>query len=1049
MLGRSLLIVLFSSGFVSGAGEFTFFESKIRPILEDHCLKCHSEEKKVKGGLLLDRKAGWEEGGDSGPVIVPGKPDESLLIQMVRHESDVEAMPPKSKLSDVQIGHLSEWIKMGAPDPRDEALGQKLNDTGFDLEERKKWWSLQPAKRVKIPEVGNQGWARMELDRFILAGLEDKGWSPAAEADRVTLLRRASLVLTGLAPTPDELDRFLADDDEGAYERAVDRMMASSHFGENWARHWMDVVRYGESKAFEQDYWMPHTWQYRDYLIRAFNDDVPYDQFVREALAGDLLERPRVNPESGHNESVIGTGYLHLADGHHGVTDLHEDEARVIDSMINVVGTAFHGLTISCARCHDHKFDAITDEDYYSLYGMFRSSRLHYANVAETNWSDEKDHALRSAQGDVLKAALKYAEANLGDLDGVIAEVRKLAEDKGLVDSWRKLDPRNAEAREKAEEDLKKIATPEAVRWFVVLFSRDTRPELTGMRHLFDQSNPAPRKSEVLPAKTWLVDGAGIESAGVGQYFVNPGNPNLIQGAAGAGMVAGHLSARLDGTARSQDFVTTGEPVKIWVKGKGATVSLVIRNYELVGHGPTTGPLRKSVNSEHWQLFQFPTSLWKDEIAFIQVQHQGEIKRVRPSGAGANSYSDEAWVAVTTEVPDWGVVWKNGSSIEEVVKALLQGPGDGAEAEVLGALFATGLLSPDLSNPGLKAALEEFKEQREAIEKPVYVRSLVEGTNMDERVYIRGNHKRPSDEENPRRFLAGLNGEAMAGRGSGRREWAEQLLKPGNPLTARVRVNRIWSRVFGTGIVASVDDFGKMGEQPSHPELLDYLAHDFVKEKWSIKAMIRKMVLSSTFRMSSVPSAEAAQLDPKNTFLQRMPVRRMSAESIRDHILTASGDLKRDLYGPSIPAYIKDQPNSRAKPREGPLGGYGRRSVYLASRRNYLPSLLRTFDAPNTTEPVGKRNVTTVPAQSLALLNHPLIHQQSKSWADKILKSDDSDEDKLREVHRVAFSREATEEEIKWGLAALEKLGLAQNPGEAWASLCHIIINRKEFIYVF
>ena len=1051
MIGRMVSSLVLAAQVASGSDGFTFFENKVRPIMEEHCLKCHSEAKKVKGGLLLDRKAGWEDGGDSGPVIVPGKPEESLLIQMIRHEADVEAMPPKSKLSDGEIADLAHWIKMGAPDPRGEAIGQKINESGFDLEERKQWWSLQPVARVAVPKVAPEveEWCRTDLDRFVIAGLEAKGWAPAAEADEVTLLRRASFVLTGLAPTPGELDEFLADSREGAYQRAVDRMMSSPHFGENWARHWMDVARYGESKAFENDYVMPHTWRYRDYLVRAFNEDVPYDQFVREALAGDLLEHPRINPGTGCNESVAGPGFLHLADGHHGVTDLHEDEARVIDSMINVVGTAFHGLTISCARCHDHKFDAITDEDYYSLYGMFRSSRLHYANVAESNWSAERSRELRSAHGDVVKATVKSAAAQAGKLEEAIAKVRKLAENKELVEAWRKLNPKDAEARKKLRTELGEMTSPEAARWFVALHASDGKQELLGMKHLFDSANPPPRKSESLGERTWLADGVGFESAESGRFFVNPDDPKIIQRAAGGGMVAGHVSARLDGTVRSEDFVTDGGPIKIWVKGRSATVSLVIRNYELVGHGPTTAPLRKRVNSDQWQLIQFPTSLWKDEVAFIQIQHQGESKRLRGAGAGEVAISDEAWVAVATEIPDWGKVWSGANSIEEMVASLLEGPKDGAGAEVLGALFSSGLLAADLADPQLKKALGSLKKVRDLIEKPVYVRSLVEGTNMNEPVYIRGNHKRPSDEENPRRFLAGLSGEAFTGRGSGRREWAEQLLNPGNPLTARVRVNRIWSRVFGKGIVASVDDFGKMGEKPSHPELLDFLANDFVKEKWSIKAMIRKMLLSSTFRMSSIPGAEAAELDPGNVFLQRMPVRRMSAESIRDHILAASGDLKRDLFGPSVPAYIKDQPNSRAKPREGPLGGNGRRSIYLASQRNYLPSFLRTFDAPNSTEPVGRRNVTNVPAQSLALLNHPLVHQQAKVWGERIVKREESDQEKLRHLHRVAFSREATKEEIEWGLSALGKLGAAANPQEAWISLCHIIINRKEFIYVF
>lgn len=1049
MLKSLLTVFLGSTFFAVAADGVAFFESEVRPILEKHCLKCHSETEKVKGGLLLDRKAGWQEGGDSGPVIVPGKPEESLLVRMVRQESDVEAMPPKSKLSDSEIGSLVRWIEMGVPDPRDEAIGAEIRKSDFDLAERLDWWSLQPVRPVEVPEVEDSSWPRTELDRFILAKLEERNWSPAEEADAVTLLRRASLVLTGLAPTPAELTKFLQDQDEGAFERAVDRLLASPHFGEHWARHWMDVVRYGESKAFEQDYWMTYAWRYRDYLIRAFNDDVPYDQFVREALAGDVLDPPRRDPETGLNESLAGPGFLHLADGHHGVTDLHEDEARVMDSIINVVGTAFHGLTIACARCHDHKFDAITDDDYYSLYGIFRSSRLHYANAAEALWSAEKDRELTASHEQAVEALREQAVPSGENLKEVVGTVETLASDPGRVEAWKKLDAKDQKGRQALRSALAAEVGAEAARWFESLYVDRVRPELAGLNDRLDGKPVSDGPSEKLPERDWIIDGVGFEKAGDGVFVVDPNAPTVIRQGVGSGLVAGHRSARLDGTVRSQDFTVDGSPVKIWVRGRGATVSLVIRNYELVGHGPTTAPLRKAVDFDEWRLLQFPTNLWKGEIAFLQVQHHGAVKRVRPPRAGEPGVSDEAWVAVATQVPDWTSVWTRKKDPARIIADLLAGPEDGAETEVLGALFSTGLLSAPAGQEPVASTLAKLKTIREAVPRPVFVRTMAEGTPRDEPVYIRGNHQRPSDEPNPRHFLDGFGGEVLAGPGTGRRAWAEHLLSPDNPLTARVRVNRIWARIFGRGLVASVNDFGKMGEKPSHPELLDYLAADFVKEGWSIKTMIRKMVLSSTFRMSSVPGEEAASRDPKNTLLQHMPVRRMSAEAIRDHILAASGELRRDLYGPSILAYIKDQPPSRARPGDGPLDGNGRRSLYLASRRNYLPSFLRAFDAPNASEPVGQRNVTNVPAQSLALMNDPMVHEMARRWALKIQKDDLSLEEKIKRVHQQAFSRKATGEDLAWSRRALEKLGLDRDPQEAWQAFCHLMINRKEFIYVF
>jgi cytochrome c553 len=386
-LVRIFLTAMVSMGGLVGADEIPsedlrFFEEKVRPILVENCLRCHSEaENKRKGGLLLDRKAGWVEGGDSGESVLNlESPGESLLIKMVQHDPDFEAMPPKSKLAPDEIDVLLEWVKMGAPDPRSEAIGVSLEKEVFDLEERKKWWSLQPLAKVKVPATNDQKWPRTDVDRFLLAKLEEKGWLPAEPAEKTSLLRRASFALTGLAPTVEELAVFLADESEDAYERQVDRLLASPHFGERFARHWMDVVRYADSKAFEQDYTIPFAHRYRDYLIRAFNEDVPFDQFVKEAFAGDLLPQPRI--AGGINESVIAPGFLLSTDGQHGPPDLHEDEARIFNDMINTASVAFQGLTVACAKCHDHKFDAITTADYYSMYGMFRSSRLNYASIS-------------------------------------------------------------------------------------------------------------------------------------------------------------------------------------------------------------------------------------------------------------------------------------------------------------------------------------------------------------------------------------------------------------------------------------------------------------------------------------------------------------------------------------------------------------------------------------------------------------------------------------------------------------------------------------------
>ena len=406
------------------AKQLAFFEAKIRPVLVDNCYGCHSAEaKKLRGGLLLDSRWGWARGGESGAVIVPGKPAESSLLSALRYEKF--EMPPKAKLPASVVQDFETWIAMGAPDPRAKKTRAPEGEETFDLEARKAWWSLQPVKTVHPPAVELAGWPRSPVDRFVLAPLESKGWKPAPEADRTSWLRRVSYDLTGLPPTADELAAFLADESSKAHETVVDRLLESRHYGEQWARHWMDLVRFAESKAFEADYVMPNVYRYRDYLIRAFNQDLRYDEFVREAVAGDLLE-PRIDPESGFNESVTGPGYLYLTDGQHGPPDIHADEARIFDDMIDVVGKTFLGQGIACARCHDHKFDAITTADYYSLYGVIASSRIDYADINSPKAQRAARESLRAKKRD-LRSAL--ADVVDGDFRTVREDWRAVLSD--------------------------------------------------------------------------------------------------------------------------------------------------------------------------------------------------------------------------------------------------------------------------------------------------------------------------------------------------------------------------------------------------------------------------------------------------------------------------------------------------------------------------------------------------------------------------------------------------------------------------------------------
>jgi mono/diheme cytochrome c family protein len=1076
--------------------DLKFFETRIRPLLSENCYKCHAENsKKIKGGLLLDRKAGWMKGGDSGEVIVPGKPDESLLIEMVERDPEVEAMPPKTALKPKQVADLREWVKRGAPDPRTEALGaETLGAKTFDLEERKKWWSLQPVAKVTVPRVKAQEWPANEVDHFILAELEERKWDPAPRARKEHLLRRVALSLTGLAPTEEELRAFLADESVDAYVKVVDDLLASPRFGERWARHWMDVVRFAETKAFEADYTMPYVDRYRDYLIRAFNDDVPFDQFVLEALAGDRLEIPRLHKETGSNESVVGSGYLYLNDGQHGPPDIHSDEARIFDSMIKVTGTAFQGLTVNCAKCHDHKFDAITAADYYSFYGMLRSSRLHYANTAPPVKKAEVSGRLKTAKRELMAAVFSAVESEAEQLPKVFAVIKALEGSPGHHERLKALraplkkgekqDARETAFRKASEGELAELVERAgvevglAMKWFGWMHAKDVAPELEVLKgvltggeanDLKNQANREERSNEAFSFGLsgnsfgeWIASGPGFQVADNDGYVPAMSGDQVVRAAIGTGAATGVLSSRLEGVIRSPDFILDGGAVDLWVRGRQAAVKLVVRNYELAGKGPTTGRLRVGVNSDRWRKISFGTHLWKGEPAYLEIQHQGAGMVCMGRNGRSPAPAEDAWVAVACgRLPQWGKVWlgaaageDRGRDVSQIIAAMAAGGRKGllspAQREVLGVLLQSGLMQPDLQrHSGIKGKLESFRRIAAELPPPVYVRSVVDGVPTDQPIFVRGDHKNISKSANPRHFLDGLDGEELVDGGSGRLAWAQKVASPDNPLTARVRVNRIWSRIFGTGLHASVDDFGKMGGEPTHPELLDYLARDFVANDWSTKKLVRKLVLSSTFRTSSTPGPGMATADPKNEYLQHMPVGRMDAESIRDHILACSGQLKRDeMYGPSIPVNIDDQPNSRAKPSSGPVDGKGRRSIYLEMRRNYLSSFLRVFDLPNATEPAGKRNSTNVPAQSLALMNDRFVHEQSVAWAQRVLGRKGTTEERLGMLHEQAFGRDATEAELEWGSKALKELG-PEDSAEAWAAFCHLMINRKEFIYVF
>lgn len=1089
------------------AAQLKFFESDIRPVLIEHCYGCHSAEAdRVRGSLLLDSRTGWKVGGDSGQVILPGDAEASLLVRMIEHDPDVEPMPPKSKLSPEAIASIKRWINEGALDPRDQPLVKDARGDAFDLEQRKKWWAFQPIQRFEQPAVSDQAWPKQASDYFILSALETKGWKPAPRASKEQLLRRLSFDLIGLAPTRQEVEAFIQDTSSEAYAKQVDRLLASPHFGEKWARHWMDVVRYGETKAFEFDYTMPYAHRYRDYLIRAFNQDVPYDQFVLESFAGDLLETPRYGPDGQRNESLHGPGFLFLTVGQHGPPDIHEDEARVFSDVIDTASKAYLGITVACARCHDHKFDAITAGDYYAWYGMLRSSRIDIANSVPVSKQLQGESMLAQLEPELRRESLSDVSKDVERVNGYMQAAKRFQETDVYQKAWgayRDLIAKQKEATWKERQSIdpvgafkkacEKWVQSEAQQqgldavvlqaWIDYVFIPEVRKAWPQLEPLYRALVPRVKDHDV--AKTlkpikpvypvaleqWLRSGpafANRQKSEGPQYRHSTKDPKrVLHGIADRqALMAGVYSGRVTGAIRSPDFVLDGSPVELYARGKGATIRLIVRNYELAGRGPTTGVLSVSIDQASWKQVTIKTDLWAGQPAYLEVVHGGQATKALMPHQTITPVSDDAYVELRFDnSPDWQTVWKDAVPVD-VIAGLVRGAQQAdlgqAQVDVLDALLNVGLIRAGADrNPALKDLVAAYQQAVEQIPEPHYVRTLTDGTAQDVPVYIRGNHKNLSKDPNPRRFLDAFDGVELEQDSSGRLDFSRQMIDESNPLLPRVMVNRLWHYLFGRGIVASVDDFGKLGSMPSHPELLDDLASRFVENGWSMKSMIREMVLSSTYQMSTLPGEVAGEQDPDNVFLQRMPVKRLDAEQVRDHILWCSGELDAKMYGPSVGAYVDDLPYARGKPKSGPANGEGRRSVYMEIRRNFLPSFLSIFGMPNATEATGRRNLTNVPSQSLALMNSPFVHEQAGVWAERLAQSGLNAAERIAQIHFSAFGREPTPEEIAWSKRLLDDLTRHKSQQtddephgmqwsqSAWRDFCHVILNRKEFIYLF
>jgi cytochrome c553 len=1031
-----------------------FFEKKVRPLLVNICFECHSREKKRRGGLLLDSRAAMLKGGDTGPAIEPGHPERSLLIQAVGYTETLR-MPPRSKLTGEQIADLTAWVKMGAPWPAGDtttAAGPKA----FDLEKRRKHWSFQPVKPLSPPQVKDATWPRNAVDQFVLARLEAAGLEPAQPADKRTLLRRVTYDLAGLPPTAAEIDAFLRDESPRAYETVVDRLLASPAYGERWGRHWLDLVRYAETCGHEFDFDMPEAYEYRDYVIRAFNADVPYDQFVTEHIAGDLLPKPRRHPTEHSNESILGTGFWFLGEAKHSPVDVRADGADRRDNQIDVFAKAFLGLTVACARCHDHKFDAVAQKDYYALAGYLQSSRYQRAFLDDPERVGAPRRQLEALRSEARALAVAQSAKVL---TAALRETQAVGKLRGL-DGWRVLsDPALAKAAEQFAAKRQEL---------VGGLKAQAARAAEGLKQLvvFEDF----KKNGY---RDWFVtdDAFGSEPSTAADVVLQPDKVPAVKHLVGAGLAhSGLVSDKLQGALRSRTF--TIEKKHIWYRllGRDVRINLIIDGFQQIRE-PIYGGLTFVPSGDRFAWHRQDVGMWVGQRAYIEVLDDGPgteaLDQIVFSDGGHPEAVPNALLLRLLDDP--GVTSaevlarKYQELFTDIVAQWRDGKLDALEDRadriaLLNELLASGIAtSPEVDKEETARLQELAKQMREAeagLPLPRRGMALADGTGENERIFIRGNHKNPG-EPAPRQLLVAIAGadQPAPGSGSGRLELAQRLVDPSNPFVARVMVNRLWHHHFGKGIVATPDDFGVQGQPPTHPELLDYLAGEFARQGWSIKAMHRLIVLSSTYRMASRSDPKADEADPQNKLLHRMPVRRLEAEAVRDGMLAVSGRLVRKMYGPGPLPYLTPFMVGRGRPTvSGPLDGDGRRSVYLNVRRNFLNPMFLAFDYPIPFTCIGRRGVSNVPAQALTLLNNPFVVQQAQRWAKRVLAEPDrTPKERVTSLYVSAFAREPSEAELNEALAFLAEQGKEYGKPDdprAWADLCHVLFNVKEFIFV-
>ena len=980
---RTLHLILFAALVLSvdADEDVAFFRDQVKPILAENCFKCHGGENsrgeiKIRGGLQMISRKGLLLGGEHGPAIDLDKPSESILLKALSYEDEEMEMPPRGKLPDEQIKIIRQWIEQGAPwTPEDEHLLIEIDDPHASITEindkTRSHWSYRPMERPPVPKVRNTEWQNNPVDAFIMAKLENEKLQANPPATRAALLRRASYDLTGLPPTLEEIRAFENDRSPDAWQKQIDRLLASPHYGEKWARHWLDLVRYAESNGFERDAEKPFVWRYRDWVVRSFNQDMPYTRFIEEQLAGDEL------PDRD-SDSLIATGYHRLMQWDDEPADKVQYPFDVLDDNVRITSEAFMAMTVGCARCHDHKGDPIPQLDYYRFQAFFRGitpidkGRANVKTIAASDTSRhddpkltalrEEERALRKSVADIEKQAVAMAQANHPDLN-------------------------------------RQLGSKDASQWMI----SDAR------------------------TKPW------------------------------------------------QWHYTTKEPPANW-----SEVSFRAEQADwhkgLAGFG-TTAPGVKAKTPWKSQTIWLQTSFLLEEIPDQLRLHLYHDENLELFLNGQPVFQRTGYVRDYMHFPAPAEFLKHLQTGRNVIAAKVTQTGGGQffdlgiERPLLNARSLV-LKHPVLA-PEMVKTYRDSLQRLEIVEAEIAQRSVREikalvvaetgRTVPPTHLHIRGSAHAKGEQVEPG-FPAIWGGEAAAIpvlppeiHSSGRRlALAKWLARPDHPRTARVMVNRIWQHHFGRGLSPTPNDFGFLGTAPTHPELLDWLATEFVQRGWSVKSMHRLVMTSRSYQMSVNASPAELATDPGNNQFWRFNPRRLTAEEIRDSILYATGELNRQLGGPSVFIELPEEVIATSSTKSGkwgrsPIDQQNRRSLYVKMKRSLLPPMFTDFDLTDVDNPCPVRFSTTVPTQALAMLHSDFTNKKAVVLANRLRhKHPDDPTAQVRFAFELLTSRTPSDWEIKRSLAFIDSLKSEQglDSNTALNRFALAALNFNEFLFL-